>query len=260
MPNTPAHVRPKNIVEINSIKPNPIYRESSPSTKRFSRKGIHTGFNSVPCSPLVYRKQATVTEKKQSENSGHNFQGQSQQPVLKLLKQTATLLTGSVTGTCGGMLGSNNENSTSNTSIEYNAETPKVEHVKKTSILNRIFRRSASKDTPKSNEFERACNRNSNIHIPTFKIHDNQIPNKKNTCFSISSSSSTSSTSSNEIYTANQKIHQLNQIKKTPCELSSSGYDSFVNESQNDDSSEYTTSCTNSKFTSLQRVKTDKAH
>lgn len=208
----------------------------------------------MPCSPEVSRRQTTVPDKKQSDNTGNNFQ--NQQPVLKLLKQTATLLTGSVTGSCGGMLGSHNENSNSNTSIEYSAENPKVESVKKASILNRIFRRSASKDTPKLNE-----NKASHLtHLPSNRINDNPISVKKNTCFSMSSSSSSSSGSSNEIYTINPKGCQP-QKPTTHCELSSSGYDSLVNESQAYDSSEYT--CTghlsNSKFTSLQRNQTDKA-
>ncbi len=94
--------------------------------------------HSVPSSPNYSRRSSIKTQKEPNQP----------QPVIRILKQTASKLTGSVTGGCGGMLGSSSmENSNSISSIAYSrkskyADTTQATNLKKESILNKIFKRS----------------------------------------------------------------------------------------------------------------------
>jgi len=98
--------------------------------------------HSVPSSPNYSRRSSIKTQKEPNQP----------QPVIRILKQTASKLTGSVTGGCGGMLGSSSmENSNSISSIAYSrklkyADTTQATNLKKESILNKIFKCSKSKD------------------------------------------------------------------------------------------------------------------
>lgn len=136
----------KRIINLNSAD-NSSYSSGSSSTSSSSV--------SVPSTPRVNRKQ--------------NHHQPQQQPVLKILKQTANLLTGSVAnsvGVCGGA-GVNSTNSVGK--CPKDAYTP----VSTPSILNRLFNRSKSKDKLRLNQDIGSLMTNSNFNRSNEYSYDN---------------------------------------------------------------------------------------
>lgn len=220
---------------------------------------------SVPCSPCPHR-HSTAHPSQTPKPSRRNIQKHSPvsqpQPVIKILKQTASKLTGSMTGTCGGILGNSLSHTDSNTSIAYNlAKPPFNNSMKKESLLNRLFKRSKSKEPASHQRLIKLDE--------TFKHHQAHIDTEPvsgakrvNACFSMSNSSSTSLTNSGEHYKKSDRVSIA--TKTVSNELSSSGYESFVNESQNDTSSDCLTSQVNnynssSRMGTLQRIRPGKS-
>jgi len=208
---------------------------------------------SVPSSPSYPRRPNNSTAKQQ----------QHQQPVIKMLKQTASKLTDSVTGSCGGMLGTSSlQHSTSSSSIGYSrrlgaADQPAIP--KKESLLNRFFKRSKSKDVPavQGNKKNNGDFNHHQAHVGG--LNEEAYVRRTNACFSLSVGSSV-----RRVPTDMNENGRLVGVRTTICnENSSSGYESFINESQ-DEASECTVSNTGyfngpvEKALTLQRTKTEK--